>query len=112
MQLMRQQPDGATLRAHLQAAHAAGAPLDARLASTPPPAARALWHAFVELAGARPAGMGVSAIPFGELEAWQRLHGVRFTPWEVETIVAMDHAALNVLRAPSSHDVQPGGHRA
>ncbi len=36
-----------------------------------------VWTAFVELSEARPAGWGLSPIPWTEIEAWLRLHGVR-----------------------------------
>lgn len=94
MQLSARQPDGATLRQHLQAAAAASGRADPRLLHQPPAAARALWDAFVELNAGRPVGMAAGAIALGEIEAWQRLHRVRLTPWEVSTLLAMDRATL------------------
>lgn len=96
MQLATRQPDGSPLRQHLQAAAAAGARPDPRLASRPPAAAAALWDAYAALHATRPSGMGPSAITASELLAWQQLHGVRLTPWEAETLQAMDRAALEV----------------
>ena len=94
MQLAAAQPDGSTLRAHLQAAAAAGARVDARLLSRPPREALALWGAFLDLSAARPMGMTAGAIPPSEVLAWQQLHGVRLSAWEVETLGAMDRAVL------------------
>ena len=92
MQLNATQPDGSPLRRHLQAAADNGMPVDARLVSKPPAAAAALWDAFVALHAARPPGKGVSPILASELVAWQQLHGVRFSAWEAETLMAMDRA--------------------
>lgn len=105
MQLATRMPDGSPLRQHLQAAAAAGARPDPRLASRPPAVAAALWGAFVALHATRQAGMGPSAITASELLAWQQLHGVRLTPWEAETLQAMDRSALAVMAA-----AKPKGH--
>ncbi|MBX3634050.1 MAG: hypothetical protein KF683_01405 [Rubrivivax sp.] len=97
MQLLRRQPDGSTLLQHLQrAAELTGQP-DPRLQRRVPPAGAALWDAFCELAAARPAAMGAGAVPMTEVLAWQQLHGVRLTPWEVGTLLAMDRAALAAI---------------
>lgn len=99
MQLNARQADGSPLRAHLQAeARATGEP-DARLLARPPLGVTALWECFTELAATRPIGMAAGAIPHTEIEAWQRLHGVRLSPWEVDTLKAMDHAALAAMAA-------------
>lgn len=94
MQLATRQSDGSTLREHLQSAAAQGQPADPRLGAGAPPQCAALWDAFVALNGARPSGMGASAIPPSEIVAWQQLHGVRLTPWEADTLQAMDRAVL------------------
>lgn len=93
MQLAHKQPDGATLRAHLQAgARATGVP-DARLLARPPQAAAGLVNAWLELASAAQSGMGRVPVPPSEIAAWQANHRVRLTPWEIDTLVAMDRAA-------------------
>lgn len=98
MQLVQRQPDGATLRDHLLAAAAQGAPADPRLASTVPSAGAALWDAFVGMSSGRPAGLGgAGPIPPSEVQAWAGLYGVRFTVWELDTLRAMDDAALGVM---------------
>jgi hypothetical protein len=97
MQLMRRQPDGQPLRAHLLAGAAACGQADPRLTMRPPELASALWQAFVDLASARPVGMAPGAVPPSEIAAWQQLHGVQLSPWEVETLQAMDRAALSVM---------------
>ena len=98
MQLIRRQPDGQPLRAHLLAAAAAGGALDPRLTHQPPPAASALWHAWLQLASSRPPGMGDPvAVPLSEVCAWQHLNGIDLNPWELDTVIAMDRAAVAVL---------------
>lgn len=85
MQLAAKQPDGATLRQHLQSAAAQGHAVDRRLLSQPPREAAALWAAFVALHGAEP-------IKPADLQAWQQLMGLQLTPWEAETLLLMDRA--------------------
>ena len=104
MQLAATQPDGSTLGQHLVAAVAAGMPADERLQRRAAVECGALWDAFVALDAARVPSMGVSPILSTELLAWQQLHGLRLTPWEVDTLQAMDRATL-VLRSQRT-----GGH--
>lgn len=94
MQLGVAQGDGASLRRHLEGALRAGI-VDPRLAesrSPLPPAVRPLWSVFLDLSATRHEGAPIS---WQELEAWERRHG-RLTPWEAETVMAMDQAALAV----------------
>lgn len=93
MELSQRMPDGATLREHLVAAAKAGQ-ADERLEAEVPAAGAALWAVFADLSSARPAGMGASAIPPSEILAWCTLHRCELTVWEVETLQAMDRAAL------------------
>lgn len=106
MQLSARQPDGSTLREHLQAAAAAGMPADARLHSRVPACVQSLWQAFVALDAARVPSMGASPILASELVAWQQLHGVRLSPWEAETLQAMDRAA-QAQRTPKAPPGRP-----
>lgn len=100
MQLQQPQRDGHPLRAHLQAAADSGATPDPRLAQRPPRAAATLWGVFCQLSNSRPSGMAAAAIPPSEVLAWQQLHGVRLTPWELDTLALMDQAALQAMRKP------------
>lgn len=62
-----------------------------------------LWAAFNEICAGRPQSMGGAApIPPSEIVAWQVLMGVTLTPWEVETIFALDRAVLRVMRESSA----------
>lgn len=56
-----------------------------------------VWEAFCELHSSRMGGMGATAISFSELAHWQAVRGVRLTPWEVDTIKALDMTALKAL---------------
>ena len=90
MRLARKMPDGSPLRAHLLAeARATGRP-DPALTARVPPAGTALWRTFTQLRGRGPGLSG--GLTHGELAAWQQLHGVALTAWEVDTLLAMDDA--------------------
>ena len=55
-------------------------------------------HAFEQLHAARPGGgFAIAAIPLTEVIAWQQAMGVRLTPWEVETLLYLDRAALAAM---------------
>ena len=103
MHLGQRQPDGSTLRDHLQAVARAGGGVDPRLTATLQPGLAGLWDAYCELSAMRPAGMGISAIPGSEYESWQRLSGVTLTPWEVDTLRAMDRAAMSAMADNRKH---------
>lgn len=97
MLLGQSQPTGGTLRDHLQAAVQPGASVDPLLQVQLPRGGEFLWGAFCELSGQRQRGFGVSAIPGSEIESWQRLYGVRLSPWDIGTLRAMDRAAMAVM---------------
>ena len=98
MRLGQRQSDGCTLREHLLAAVQAGAPPDPALSAPPVPrGCGPLLTAFAALSAVRPQGLnGGGAIAPTEVQAWCNLHRVRLTPWELDTLTAMDHAALAV----------------
>lgn len=97
MNLARRMADGSSLREHLLAeARATGKP-DPALTAQVPPAGTVLWRAFTQLRG-RGGGMS-GGLTHGELAAWQQLHGVRLTAWEVDTLLAMDDACLEAAAA-------------
>lgn len=87
------QGDGAPLRRHLESAARAGQ-VDARLAESRlelPMPVREIYHTFLDLSATRHDGAPISYL---ELEAWERRHGVRLSPWEADMVMAMDQAAL------------------
>lgn len=58
------------------------------------PEAEPLWAVFCALHQTRASGMGVGPISFSEIEAYQRLVGVKLDPWEVQAVRAIDMAYL------------------
>ena len=103
MQLQRRQPDGKPLRDHLLAAAHNGAPLDPRLVAPPPAGAEMLWHTFCELAAARPTGLaGDKPVPPSEVQAWCAGRRVRLSPWDLDTLAAMDRTALAAAQAQAT----------
>lgn len=97
MRLAQRQPDGHPLRQHLQAAVDAGARPHPDLLVQPPECAETLVDAFFELHGTRTSTLGGTGplLP-SEIEAWCRLQGLALTPWEADTLMAMDRAASAV----------------
>ena len=110
MQLGQRQGGGGTLREHLHAAAQSTGTVDPMLTELQVPAGcTALWAAFVDLSMARPSGMGPSAIPPSEVLAWQQLHGLRLTSWELDTLAAMDRAGLAISAAAASSNASNFG---
>lgn len=100
MQLDKAQADGQPLRAHLVAAAQHSGQPDPRLSRQVPRAGAELWRLYGTLNACRPPSMGgVVCVPPSEILAWQQLHGVALTPWEVETLMAMDRAAVQAYHA-------------
>jgi hypothetical protein len=115
VELCARQPDGAPLAQHLLAAQRATGRADERLLARPPAAGAWLWGVFLQLHHARGAGgMGPAPITLPDLQAWQQVYGVRLAPWEVETLQAMDHAALAGMQPATESGAAPrsrhGGH--
>jgi hypothetical protein len=55
----------------------------------------AIWGIFNRLG--RPSSMGgLMPISMIEIDAWQRVHDIRLTPWELEIIELFDGIALEV----------------
>lgn len=69
--------------------------VDERLTPLPIPAeVRGLYEAYFTLSAARRSGFGPSALTLTDIESWSRLSGVPLTPWELETLIVTDAAAL------------------
>jgi hypothetical protein len=61
-----------------------------------PPAARALYSTWREIASARGSnGFGPSPITWSEINAWQSLCGVCLSPWEVQLMRELDAVELS-----------------
>ena len=113
MRLALRQPDGSTLRDHLQAAATATGRPDEQLSARVPPDGSALWAAFVDLSAARPVGMGgAGAVPPSEVLAWQQLQGLRLSPWEIDTLGAMDRASLAIAADHNAAHPRTAGARS
>ncbi len=65
--------------------------MDPRLTTEPPAAGLAVWEVFCAVS------TGAAPLSWLELDAWQRVNGVVLTPWEADTVMAMDRAVLEQL---------------
>lgn len=102
MELGTRLTDGATLREHLQRAaeNTGGRVVDARLFPVLVPVeVGAVWGAFLSLTLSRRSGMGLSPLTLVDIESWSRMSGVSLTAWELETLLAVDHATLAAMHA-------------
>lgn len=63
-----------------------------------PPAARRIWQTFVRLS-ARRGGTGFGPAPIGwiDLDAYQRMTGIRLSPWQIEMIEMLDGLYLGAV---------------
>ena len=104
MQLSAAQGDGASLRTHLQrAAPYTGA--DPLLVQAAQPLHGSVGHLWAAFATLRSSADG--PIRCTEITAWQQLHRVRLSPWEAETLLAMDRAARDAEDTPVRKDLKP-----
>ena len=55
-----------------------------------------LWKRYVDLDKKRQVGMAVNALTWSDIRAYCELMGVKMRPWEIETIVAIDDAYMDV----------------
>jgi hypothetical protein len=93
----KRQPDGATLHDHLAAAwSASGKQPEEMEAEELPPVVGSVLDVYLQLSATRQASMGPSPINYRDLVAWQQISGVTLTPWEAETILAMDSAVIRI----------------
>lgn len=87
--------DGATLRTHLQRMAYSAGKVDPRLEARPPPSAvMAVWETFLLLASTRRTGMSAQPLTMVDIEAYCRMANIRLSPWEFETIIALDAVAM------------------
>lgn len=70
---------------------------DAELTVEIPPACSELWDTFLQLCNSRRAGMSAQAFTLIDVQAWCHLAGVVLSNWELDTLLAMDAAALKAL---------------
>lgn len=70
-----------------------------------------VWHAWHYLSMTRTAGFAaVNAIPLADMVAWLDVHGVpvRWRPWWVRLLLAMDATYLQHARRPANGDAGDG----
>jgi hypothetical protein len=95
--LAEPEEDGSPLLDHLLAVERQTGVRPQILADAPsiPSGCEELWPIFNQLHACRGSnGFGPSRISFVDLDAWQRLNGVRLRPWEIEAIRHADGAYL------------------
>lgn len=70
-----------------------------------PAGCEALWRAFRDLSASRAnSGFGPLRITFTEIDAFQRVTGLRLKPWEVEAIRRADRAFINDWQSRQKKD--------
>ncbi len=87
--------DGITLREHYQGLAERTGRSFAEIANLPevPPGCEWLWRDFSALSAARGStGFGPSRISWAEIDAYQRMRGLRFEQWELDAITRADMA--------------------
>lgn len=89
--------DGATLRTHLQRAAKIEGEADPRLNIVWPRAGRPIWDAFRRM-GRSMTMDGPGRITPQDILAFQQLHRVQFTDWELEVIEAFDAVAMEAMQ--------------
>jgi hypothetical protein len=102
--LGRKGPDGRPLREHLLAGWRQTGKKPDEL-DLPPldPSLQPIWDAFLDLGRSRaPAMSGLAPITYSEILAWQQANRVDLTPWEVDTLRAVDAAAITALTADAA----------
>ena len=90
------QPNGGTLREHLQVAEDQTGETIAELHPDPPPRELTyLWTIFAELhSGRGNNGFGPLPLSYSEIDAWSRLTAQPLRPWEVAAIKRIDTAYI------------------
>ena len=59
-----------------------------------PAGMRQCWNWFLRLNRKRPAGMGISEIPYTEMKSFFDLHGIEPESYEIELIEIFDRIAM------------------
>lgn len=91
------QSDGATLRDHYEilAERTGRTVREIHGAPDLPDGCSMLWRDFIAMHGARGStGFGPMRITWADLDAFQRVMGIRLAPWELEAIRRADGAYL------------------
>jgi hypothetical protein len=100
-ELSARQGDGATLRTHLQRLAQNTGEVDPRLNIEWPRLGRHLWEDFRRI-GRSMSINGPGPIHPENILAYQTLHGVRFTSWELGVLDQFDAIALDAMHKQQS----------
>lgn len=68
---------------------------------------RPLWDAFMSLAALRRSGMDVHTLTWTDIAAWVALMGLDLTPWELDTLMAMEARAMKTIREQQAQQRKP-----
>lgn len=79
---------------------------EAKTAYSAPPQYRRVMAIFLNISSKRPAGMGVSAIPSAEIEAYARRHHLELSIFEHEVLDRIDRAFMNGVNKALKTDRQ------
>lgn len=92
-ELSKSQDDGLPLRAHLENYQRQTGKVHPMLVDPPklPRGCLQLWADFLELHDSRGStGWGAARITFADIDAWQRVRGVKLDQWETDLIRKTD----------------------
>lgn len=92
------QSDGSTLRDHYEMLAERTGRSVAEIARLPdiPIGCEGLWGDFLSLSMARGSnGFGPSRITWADIDAYQRVHHIRFMGWEIEALRRIDSAFMS-----------------
>jgi hypothetical protein len=97
-------PDGSTEREHLESVERQTGKRPPSLDGPPlPPDGEHVWRWFVALSGGRGGnGFGPNPIGWVDLAAWISLTGIIVRPAELEAIMAVDRAWMEVQSKPKT----------
>ena len=70
------------------------------------------WAWFLRLSNRRPSGMGLSTIPYSEMQAFFELIGVVPEPYEIEVIEAFDRIAMKYFSDQQEKEKQKAKQKA
>ncbi len=96
-ELAKRQDDGMTLRDHLKAYEQQTGKVHPEMANRAalPSACQQVFSDFTELHCARGStGFGPARITFVDIDAWERVNGLKLDAWEIEAIRAGDDAYM------------------
>lgn len=93
---MAAEEEGGTVLEHLRAIESKTGATPQVLLDAPvlPDACVELWGIFTELHACRNSGFGPAPITFADIDAFQRVSGIRLEPWELAAIRRADAAYL------------------